>query len=343
MFKIHVKAFVPAFLALALSAFIVTLAACGDSSGDNPVAPAGEESSSSSMPSGPVENDKVDNTISASLSVNSERVRVIVSVSYKFSDDTLFFDSVTVLLSKSNGSGAKKIGGTTTVKPKYFENDWNYTFDGKEFCGDEAMVSSVAYKDGTVFDKKNSEPFTRNKDYCDPPSSSSVSSSSVAIKQFGLIQTDFVLNSYLEPKGFNFASNDGGGTGANIYYEVNGNDDIIKAGSGTTIVWDFDFPESTSRRGPFYYSPGDPYPSEGMVANLGGSTADFPISRTHDYASSKGTELQYADLRYIMVRTNNASGATWTSNDYLVLFGNETTTGGAGGNRTIKITVWKTN
>ena len=334
MFKISSK-FGMAFLALALTAIVSILAACGDSGGGS--GPSGDSSSSRLLLSSFTEPDR--DTIQISnfrADLNSLHTYLNVSGEITIYADELDYYYVQF----DNG---KKIINNTANLPI----DGSYDFVGEEFCSASNEVIQVQL---FVKLKGRSQPqpmglanFTRSWDRCHIPSSSSVQSSSSAdTRQFVPLlldgQTTLTLNANSGIRGVSFSS--AGGTGKNtpseshLYYEyVTGGQASVKPGSGVSIISDFAAnAEKGCRGGERYMKSPDNFPS-GEISNPQNNIACLGISPVAQPEPSLG----FWRTKYFVVRTTGASGNQWTANDYLVAFADESD----GTGNTAKIVAWK--
>ncbi len=199
-----------------------------------------------------------------------------------------------------------------------------YTFTGQENCdGNEFNVCAIVYvKDLSPIQGCATPRMKRRVEICNPPSSSSVSSSSIAVKAFSLVGS-FTLNSNSGDRGIMLsigATTDNLNT-ADIYFEAIGNDYKLRTTKSTVKIMD----------APFDVYNGQLYSN---IVSVPQSTAQFPINPFAQGAA----EVPYSSSVYYLVRTGGNSGSEWTANDYLVLAVSEPT---GTVNKSVEIKVWK--
>jgi len=323
-----------AFLALALTALVSILAACGDSGSGS--GPSGDSSSSRLQLSSMSEPNR------DTIQIQNFRANPnLMHTSLTVSGEILIYEDELEYYYVQFDNGKKIINNTTSLSINEY-----YEFYGEEFC---SASNDVIYVQLFVKLKSRSQPqemgradFTRDWNMCRPLSSSSAPSSSSADTRLFVPllldgQTTLTLNAASGTRGVSFSTN--GGTGksttgeSHIYYEKPSTQGNIRAGSGVSIVTEFarnnDKGCFTGER--FMMSP-DNF-SAGEISNPQNNFACFGIGATAQPEETLG----FRPTLYFVVRTNGASGTQWTSNDYLVAFTNERDAS----LNTAKIVAWK--
>ncbi|MCL2260393.1 MAG: hypothetical protein FWC15_03455 [Fibromonadales bacterium] len=337
MFRVSSK-FVVAFMALALTALVSILAACGDS-GSNSVGGGDSSSSGAVRPpsSAVISPDISTHLVSVSLNEAGSELDIIVQVS---AFEEMTFDRIDVQLNGVNINGNNAGKGLS-----------NYEFReerqiGKQFCdGETYSVVSYVYMDNKADPIATAwDSFKRNVNICNPPSSSSVSSSSAAVVlTFQKIQFDgrdtLTLNSTdVGARGVIFNSATGTPTvgAANVYYDASGNAGTLKAGSAAKIITSFD-QDATYTPGNYNYSEVACWINQPPL----GIMPPQNTSQLRFHPTDGGVDqFEYRRGIYYMIRTNNASGGAWTTNDYLMAIPDQAPAQ-SGSNRAIKIVAWR--
>lgn len=331
-----------AFLALSLTALISVLAACGDS-GSTGSGPG--EVSSSSQSNDKISSEKQGEVIAIiTADVGGEGDKTLsITAEVTTADPEVKFHRIDIVLSDGTPIAANVAKGEYTYQLQ--PSPYYYDFSGKDFCdGQEYQVKLLVYLESnpSETDTEKFATFKRNPAKCDPPSSSSVSSSSVAVLTFAQIkfggqQDTLVLNSTdVGTRGVIFGSATGTDniSLANIYYDGSGNAGKIIAGSNVTIITRFDRSQGSGKF------------NQGSIANYENNPPNAIISPSTSsqfvfVPSAAETSLDYDPGIYYVIRTNNSSGELWTTNDYLMAIPDEIPKQGTGNNRTIKIAAWK--
>jgi hypothetical protein len=335
--KIASKAF---GLASVLAAFVVILAA-GCDSGTSTSTENSSSSRGGGEPPPPVVYTTAIDDYDIAISLNDRYDLLAINAfvnANRASEPEVTFDSVVVRLdnkklTSDNGNG--KGMQSYTFSPV------NYDI-GTEYCDDDKHhVCLYAYVRG---DRKEAfvqcEEFQRNKEVCAPPSSSSQSSSSIAVLRFNPIifgsSDTLTLNSQTGTRGVILNSSQGveSPSDADIYYDKPGaSNGFFKTGkTSVKIITQF---QLTGYSGEIYWGP-----SSDNISNPQ-NTSDFVLTPI-DPGSN---EAQYSGEQYYMIRTSSSPPPyEWDTSDYLVLArGREESTSSTGNNRAVKIVAWKVN
>jgi hypothetical protein len=326
-----------AFIALSLAAFIVFFTACdsGRSGGDDNQSSSSVSSSSYAPPpppsSGVMEVQELDVTLTG---LQDHQLGFICNVRTATSENTL--DSVVI-----------KLGGQKTINKRVASGskmniaiDGNYEFEGQEFCGiGTFQVCAYIYMNASRNPSSLCEPIERKAERCNPSSSSVSSSSVAAVKTFSEVGT-FTLNSANGDRGIVLAS----GTTmvdtytADIYFDGTNTGSLKTEKNTVKIVTMFDILLSNGnwRYGQELFYASSPDPDNGFIT-IPSTTSQFILGMSSVGAS----EVAYSNGPYYMVRTASSSGLEWTSNDYLVL--GLISPALSGNNKSIEIKVWKVN
>ncbi|MCL2207274.1 MAG: hypothetical protein FWB90_04165 [Fibromonadales bacterium] len=326
------KQFDLAFLALAMSAVIVTLAACGESGGGG-----NGDSSPSSSPSvtqssvGDIPNADINTSLVATVDGSKDQYLFISGSASSTNQDSTFSKIELFIAGKP-----KSLPGSAAGQWTYGFTDLEHEFDGEEYCdGQSYQVVMDVYKDNKLAARATSS-FTRNTAKCRTPSSSSMSSSSAVVLRFQKMTFNgsdtLVLNSLSGTRGVILANAEGteNTSLADIYYEHTQDPGAIKAGkSNVKMIIEFKRP-SGSFGSLIPANADNPDGSEPHIIGTPQSTSDFEFRSTNAGAS----EIQ-PKWQYFMVRTGSG-GNTWTTSDYLLA-----SPAGASLSKTIKIVAWK--
>ena len=302
MFK---KTFVPAFIALSLSAFALILGACGSGSGSG--GSKGEEPSSSShTPMSQV----VDPEFIREIEMKNASIANGTLITSVYVEAENILDSVVIML---NG---RRVDGAQPPARIYQANNRNsYSFDGNEFCNETFEVCVLAYTDGLADYKGNDcLNIKREEDVCAPSSSSIASSSSAAPMAFEALLSgaELELNSTFGNRGIVLSTGAGSDNInlADIYYNASGSQGDLKTEKSTVkIVTQF---QIGNIRAPIYWEAQDD-PQRGRVSNPQ-NTSQFPLSAMVQGSNSE----PITGNQYYMIRTG-ATPNEWTASDYLVL------------------------
>ncbi len=333
--KIIPSAFGSAFIALSLTAFIMIFAACGSGSG-------GEEESSSSVgrPSSSslqlssISGDIVEQfTIEARLDgLRHEKLIYgcyVHTTSVDYPIDSVVITVGNKRIDKKNASGNKR---TIDIAEELYEFPNLDNCDNNEFdvCAAIYINASRSPTGGCLSPK-----LKRDVAKCNPPSSSSVSSSSVAAKNFSPLG-DFALNSNSGDRGVILSTSTATSnlSQADIYFDATGSDKF-KTEKNTVKILDAVFDVTCDGR--FYPNDNMYYgstPDCGIVPTPQ-STSQFILNPSVDAQNSK--ESAYSSGLYYLIRTGG-SGVEWTSSDYLmrVLTPVSGTT-----NKSLEVRIWK--